>query len=887
MLSRLWLVSLLAYVGAKPNLSPLPLNVKTLLAPMWKHISDLTETRGDLTAVKTHPSAPHSSLVADVDQVKATTECSIRLLAYEYALQQLPQRAPLLSVFDGLELDSFCNVTRPEPVPLPPPSFPLPPSGQGVYVDYLDGSDDNAGTKLKPLRTVGKAVQMTRQTTAHTIVLREGTHFLTESVLLGVADSGLTIMNYPGEEVWVSGGVPLKTNWMEFDVQGDSNIYVTDIDPSIKDIPGLMTQESFRRLIRARFPNAIPEDRNTVKTLQEQDGLLGYVAPAIKPKAEQVWLNLSGIYDRSLLWQYNGYANGICKHAGDPNCPCGTWKDVRAGVWSSASYHCAENIGGGWENMDQGNGYYHGPILPLGLRYNTTAGSTFGDRVRKWADPEGAVVVAWRQQGWFVNMYQVSSVDPDRGVIEWVDNDRMPQGGWQGGRGWQLNGTSGDITPNPPFFVENILEELDFPDEWFFDKKQSKLYYWNPDDGPPARSTTFVATALKELIGIRGDAMEAPIRDISILGLCFRDARATFMEPWGVPSGGDWAMYRGAAMFIENAEGVRVESNLFKRVDGNGVFLSGYTRNVSLLANEFAFIGDTAMVGWGYTDEHDGTKGEQPRDTLIADNVAHEVGYYQLQSSMWFQAKTALTTLRNNIFFNGPRSGINFNDGFGGGNVVERNLIFNQCRHSGDHGPINSWERGAYLSDVRDGTPSWEPKYNDIASNFIIANYGGSQGFDNDDGSSWYNIHHNFIYGEGLKQDYGGHDSRYHNNVNVVHKYDGQNCLNTWPFINPYYHNFTDNKCVVLYTGQYGSTGACQHKDIPGSMCVNVDDGAQCMCNMANNDYYTPFANATLSCDDMVLLEDLQAGGVEMGSTNSPLPSNDDILSWARDVLGM
>ena len=56
-------------------------------------------------------------------------------------------------------------------------------------------------------------------------------------------------------------------------------------------------------------------------------------------------------------------------------------------------------------------------------------------------------------------------------------------------------------------------------------------------------------------------------------------------------------------------------------------------------------------------------------------------------------------------------------------------------------------------------------------------------GFDNDDGSSWYHIHDNFIYGEGLKQDYGGHNSIYNDNVNIVHKYDGQNCFNTWKFV--------------------------------------------------------------------------------------------------------
>ena len=44
-----------------------------------------------------------------------------------------------------------------------------------------------------------------------------------------------------------------------------------------------------------------------------------------------------------------------------------------------------------------------------------------------------AVVHAWRAQGWFVNMYEISSVDKQQGTISWADKDGMPQGGWQGG----------------------------------------------------------------------------------------------------------------------------------------------------------------------------------------------------------------------------------------------------------------------------------------------------------------------------------------------------------------------------------------------------------------------------------------------------------------------
>lgn len=38
-----------------------------------------------------------------------------------------------------------------------------------------------------------------------------------------------------------------------------------------------------------------------------------------------------------------------------------------------------------------------------------------------------------------------------------------------------------------------------------------------------------------------------------------------------------------------------------------------------------------------------------------------------------------------NVLFNGPRCGINFNDGFGGGNIVQHNLINNWVRETSDH----------------------------------------------------------------------------------------------------------------------------------------------------------------------------------------------------------
>ena len=62
----------------------------------------------------------------------------------------------------------------------------------------------------------------------------------------------------------------------------------------------------------------------------------------------------------------------------------------------------------------------------------------------------------------------------------------------------------------------------------------------------------------------------------------------------------------------------------------------------------------------------DGRSGEQPRGVEVSRNLGREIGIWQKQSSLWFQAVSAATRLRGNVFFNGPRAALNFNDGCAG-----------------------------------------------------------------------------------------------------------------------------------------------------------------------------------------------------------------------------
>lgn len=343
------------------------------------------------------------------------------------------------------------------------------------------------------------------------------------------------------------------------------------------------------------------------------------------------------------------------------------------------------------------------------------------------------------------------------------------------------------------WYVENVLEELDSPGEWFYNATTRTLFYFpnatHEEDGgdvghpaPPA-SSGFVATSLQVLIKVSG-SHQHPVRDLAFSGLTLRDAASTSFSPHGLPSGGDWALPRQAAISLTGTDGVRIAANLFTHLDGNAIFAGGSHRRLAIESNEFAWLGGSAIALWGETSPclnsnctvalpkgvpmgPDGREGTQPMGTTVLGNLAREIGIWQKQSSFFFQAVSAMTTLRANVVFNGPRAALNFNDGFGGGDEIAQNLLLNMCRESSDHGPWNSWDRVPYITTLRTGRPSTLPLGRRLHHNFIIANYHAQEAVDTDDGSSFLTVDSNVLaYGEnGLKAVFGGHHLHHHTNL--------------------------------------------------------------------------------------------------------------------------
>eukprot|EP01043_Picozoa_sp_COSAG02_P029584 COSAG02_NODE_1848_length_10680_cov_53.675551_5_plen_486_part_00 len=377
-----------------------------------------------------------------------TTECHGRLLAYEFGLSLIPLRAPQIESFDALELES-CGITRPANTPLPPIKLNVSSAGTTVFVDPAKGSDNNgsaAGGAKAPFATITGALAVLRKSPGpRTMILRGGVHYLQETLDLTPSDSGLTISGVPSgeEEAYISGGELLpELTWTK--VTGDKHgAYVAELPASTTPvIAGLQTLEPHTRITRSRYPNGNPE----LCTDCWNDGApkLWHKDLSCIGKARVVYKNLVDCNSQhelpdgtpckndSAMWDsYNTYSNG---HGG---C-CSPWSGDASPYGPMGNYFCGNSSAGGWVGYDdprQGNEAQGlSPALPVGFDFDPEQHPD----IAEWTDPAGGVMHVWRAQGWFVNMFEIAkkegnSVEFAKTAGGWV------KGGWQGGRGWQVN----------------------------------------------------------------------------------------------------------------------------------------------------------------------------------------------------------------------------------------------------------------------------------------------------------------------------------------------------------------------------------------------------------------------------------------------------------------
>jgi hypothetical protein len=392
----------------------------------------------------------------------------------------------------------------------------------------------------------------------------------------------------------------------------------------------------------------------------------------------------------------------------------------------------------------------------------TAADAVGKERAARWGSPAGGYVHALHRSEWGDFHYLITGKNDK--------NELALEGGWQNNRRMGMH--------EKYRFVENIFEELDTVNEWFYDKETKTLYYY-PPGGLDIRTAKFETPQIAHLFEFNG-AENTPVSNITIEGLTLTQTVRTFMQNKEPLLRSDWTIYRGGAVLYEGAVNCAIKNCTLTNLGGNAVFYNKFNRNNEVSgcliyktgASAICFVGDpnavrspafeyNEFVPLAQIDQTPGPKtNNYPAACKVYDNLMFDLGMVEKQSAGVELSMCQSIIVSHNTIYDVPRAGINVSEGTWGGHIIEYNDVFNTVKESGDHGSFNSWGRDRYWHPDKKVLDSIVENHFpltmlDVVKPIILRNnrmrcdHGWD--IDLDDGSSNYLIYNNLCLNGGIK----------------------------------------------------------------------------------------------------------------------------------------
>lgn len=581
------------------------------------------------------------------------------------------------------------------------------PAGHDAWSGALE--EPNAGGTDGPLRTIAAAKSAVRGARELggagpvEVIIRAGTYYLDEPLVFGPEDSGtaeapITYTAADGEEVIVSGGIPVP-GWR---IRADG-IWGAAPPAGLDDPANLrLLRVGEKWAIRARHPNYDPDHPYTGGWLFADYGGEPWERGALNVAVSnthnqgtrlswEVRVPNGGRYHVWLRYAHNMEAFGVPDMSGrtvlrvgdGPPVPLAGLPDT--GGWGNFrwAHVCDLELAPGpntivWENI-QGGG--------LQLDAMALCEDPGWDPVASVGEPAwwGAFSVEMPTSGKFLTIVQCEACTAAEGAELSVPRPTPPgsmthvtfrEGGipaWEDPTGAEVhifiawgwvnaivpveridyasrrlvfpeNAATQDVRMGNRFFVENVREALDAPGEWVWDRATGELLYI--PERPGATEEPIVAPRHDSLIRLAGDAgADRFVEHIRFRGLTFRDTTYSLTRDYYTP--------QDAAIVMSGARDCIVEDCEFAWLGGYALKLMNRSERCVFKRNHVHHVGQGGVIAVGGTVE-------QSHHCEVLGNTIEHIGLIYKHVAGVYVCHGSDHRIAHNRIADVPRYGISF-----------------------------------------------------------------------------------------------------------------------------------------------------------------------------------------------------------------------------------